>query len=123
MVSEARQALSRSLLRCSLSSLFPDDSGTLAEEFLLHSILEHVASALYVFFIDVTCVKLDTFRICGTTYDTYIYNIKESPVSIARRRLAHARPDELGAQLCSLHSIPVTVCVLTTKYFVPTWFI
>ena len=58
-VSEVRRALSRSLLRCSLSSLFPDDSGTLAEELLYDSIVEHVASALYV---DVTCVKLDKFR-------------------------------------------------------------
>ena len=24
----------------------------------------------YTYFIDVTCVKLDKFRICGTTYDT-----------------------------------------------------
>ena len=55
---------------CSLSSLFPDDSGTLAEELLYNSIVEHVASALYVDFIDVRCVKLDKFRICGTTYDT-----------------------------------------------------
>ena len=47
-VSEARRALSRSLLRCNLSSLFPDDSGTLAEELLYNSIVEHVASALYV---------------------------------------------------------------------------
>ena len=34
----------RSLLRCSLSSLFPDDSGTLGEELLYDSIVEHVAS-------------------------------------------------------------------------------
>ena len=25
----------------------------------------------YTYFIDVMCVKLDKFRICGTTYDTY----------------------------------------------------
>ena len=49
-VSEARPTLSRSLLRCSLSSLFRDDSGTLAEELLYDSIVEHVASALYVFY-------------------------------------------------------------------------
>ena len=49
-VSEVRRALSLSLLRCSLSSLFPDDSGTLAEELLYDSIVEHMASALYVFY-------------------------------------------------------------------------
>ena len=42
-------SLALSLVRCSLSSLFPDDSGTL-EELLYDSIVEHVASALYVFY-------------------------------------------------------------------------
>ena len=48
------------------SSVFPDDSGTLAEELLYDSIVELVASVLPTYF-----VKLNwMFRICSTTYDT-----------------------------------------------------
>ena len=45
---------------------------TLAPTMLCIHLVDNVLSVLhYTYFIDVTCVKLDKFRICGTTYDTY----------------------------------------------------
>ena len=64
-VSETRRALS-------LALLYP-------AVYLLYSLMTrgYLLKKTPLHFIDVTCVKLDKFRIRGTTYDTYIWGEPE----------------------------------------------